>query len=98
MSVLNVFSKWLRNGENLPCKAETYVCLINVQLCCATANHTHPVLSVDILVGVPFAREKWVLGRNDLAVEEGGQHRILGGEAGDFQVAAQIGVLLVDML
>lgn len=59
---------------------------------------THPVFAVDVLVGVPFARQKRIAPRDDFAVEERRQHRIFGCEAGDFQIAAQVGVFLVDML
>lgn len=59
---------------------------------------TYPVLPVDILVGVPFACQKWIFRRNNLSVKERGQHRVLGGETGDFEIATQVRVLLVDVL
>lgn len=56
------------------------------------------MLSVDVLVGVPLARQEGVLFRDDLAVEERRQRRELEREAGDLEVAAQERVGLVDVL
>lgn len=46
-------------------------------------HQTHPVLAVDVLVGVPLARKERILARDDLTVEEGGEHRVFGRQAGD---------------
>lgn len=56
------------------------------------------MLSIDVLVGVPFSREERILLTDYFAVEESGQFRVFVGQAVYLQITAQIGVFLVDVL
>lgn len=53
---------------------------------------------INILVGIPLSRQKWIFLRDYLAVEERRQSRKLLGEALNLQVTAQVTVVFVDML
>lgn len=56
------------------------------------------MLPVDVLVGVPFASEKWILLRNNLPVEERCERGEFEGQSSDFEVTAKVRVGLVYML
>lgn len=56
------------------------------------------MLSVDILIGFPLPRQKWILPADNLAIEERRQRREFFRQTFDFQIPTQISILLVDML
>ena len=56
------------------------------------------MLFIDILISIPFPRQKRVLSANYLAIEERRQCRKFFRQAFDLQVAADVGVLHVDVL
>ena len=56
------------------------------------------MLPVNLLIRLPLAREKGILRGDDLPVEEGRHRRVLLRQPFDHQVAAEVGVRLVDVL
>lgn len=64
----------------------------------AEAEEAGPVFSVNLLIRLPLARQEGILRGDDLPVEEGRHCRVLLRQPFDHQVAAEVGVRLVDVL